>query len=237
MTHYPTAHLVYINMSTINQQLNENIKSGPPHIVHMIQPMQAKYKKYWQQMEDFAAITLVFDPRYKLALLEFLLSKENPSNKAAIGSRLKVVKDNISAWVEEIHSQQNKNKKTPDLVSANQAPSHPKTTPLGSDQEFRFKEYLAGRHTSKSTWGSAEIDLYLEESTVPIDTPSFDILKWWSIKSLRFPTLSILAKRILMVPMTSIASELAFSTGGRVLRSSRSHLKPERLEALIYGQD
>ena len=97
MTRYPTAHLVYINMATINQQLNENIKSGPPHIVHMIQPMQAKYKKYWQQMEDFAAITLVFDPRYKLALLEFLLSEGNPSNKASIGICLKVVKENISA--------------------------------------------------------------------------------------------------------------------------------------------
>jgi hypothetical protein len=38
--------------------------------------MQEKYDKYWKKMELFAGITLVFDPRYKLAFLEFLLSDE-----------------------------------------------------------------------------------------------------------------------------------------------------------------
>jgi hypothetical protein len=41
-----------------------------------------------------------------------------------------------------------------------------------------------------------------------------------------------------MIPMTSIASESAFSTGGRVLNDTRNCLKPETLEALIIcGQD
>ena len=40
-----------------------------------------------------------------------------------------------------------------------------------------------------------------------------------------------------MVPMTSIASESAFSTGGRVLNDSRNRLKANTLEALICGQD
>jgi hypothetical protein len=87
------------------------------------------------------------------------------------------------------------------------------------------------------SWGTGKLDLYLEESTVPINTKGFDILNWWRINSLRFPTLSILAKLILMIPMTSIASESAFSTGGRVLNDTRNRLKPETLEALICGQD
>jgi hypothetical protein len=41
----------------------------------------------------------------------------------------------------------------------------------------------------------------------------------------------------LVVPMTSIASELAFSTGGHVLSVSRNRLKPATVEALICGQD
>lgn len=45
-------------------------------------------------------------------------------------------------------------------------------------------EYLAGRNKNKLGWGSTEIDLYLEESTIPIETPSFDILKWWVANSL-----------------------------------------------------
>jgi hypothetical protein len=46
-----------------------------------------------------------------------------------------------------------------------------------------------------------------------------------------------MAKIILMVPMTSIASELDFLTGGRVLRNSCGWLKPETLESLFCGQD
>jgi hypothetical protein len=107
---------------------------------------------------------------------------------------------------------------------------------LFNNPEAQFKAYHAGKKTKKS-WGTAEIDLYLEELTSPIDSPSFDILKWWSINSLRLPTLAILEKTILMTPMTSIASELAFSTGGRVLSDSRNRLKPANLEALICGQD
>jgi hypothetical protein len=46
-----------------------------------------------------------------------------------------------------------------------------------------------------------------------------------------------MAKIILMVLMTSITSESAFLTGGRVLSNSCRRLKPETLEALVCGQD
>ena len=98
-------------------------------------------------------------------------------------------------------------------------------------------EYLSGKKINKCSWGTAEIDLYLEESTVPIDSSTIDILKWWSINALCFPKLSILAKQILMTPMTSIASESAFSMGSRVLSNSQNGLKPSTLEALICRKD
>ena len=53
---------------------------------------------------------------------------------------------------------------------------------------------------------------------------TFDILRWWKINSERFPILSTLARDVLAVPISTIASEYAFSTGGRVLDSYRSSL-------------
>ena len=44
-------------------------------------------------------------------------------------------------------------------------------------------------------------------------------------------------KVILMIPMTSIASESAFSMGGRVIGDSCSRLNPKTLEALVCGQE
>ncbi|KAL0376138.1 UNVERIFIED_CONTAM: putative AC transposase [Sesamum calycinum] len=53
----------------------------------------------------------------------------------------------------------------------------------------------------------------------------------------RFPILSKIARDILAVPVSTVASESAFSTGGRVLDAFRSSLSPKIVQALICAQD
>jgi len=57
------------------------------------------------------------------------------------------------------------------------------------------------------------------------------------VNSARFPILSAMVKDVLAVPATSVASESAFSTGGRVLSDYRSSLTPYSVQALICAQD
>jgi hypothetical protein len=72
----------------------------------------------------------------------------------------------------------------------------------------------------------SEVDKYLSEDNEP-DTPKFDILKWWKANSTRFPILSHLARDLLAIPITSVASESAFSAGGRTLDDFRTSLTPK----------
>ena len=54
----------------------------------------------------------------------------------------------------------------------------------------------------------------------------FKILGWWKANSDRYQVLSKLARDVLAVPVSTVASKSAFSTGGRILdpfRSSLSH--------------
>ncbi|CAN0881318.1 Zinc finger BED domain-containing protein RICESLEEPER 2 [Linum grandiflorum] len=46
-----------------------------------------------------------------------------------------------------------------------------------------------------------------------------------------------MAKYILVVPISTVASESCFGTGGQVLDDFRSSLTPAIVEALIYAED
>ncbi|CAN6171584.1 unnamed protein product [Urochloa humidicola] len=52
----------------------------------------------------------------------------------------------------------------------------------------------------------------------------------------KYPVLSKLAKDILAVPVSTVASESSFSTGGRILDSFRTSLSATTVEALICTQ-
>ncbi|CAN1324688.1 Putative AC transposase [Linum perenne] len=65
----------------------------------------------------------------------------------------------------------------------------------------------------------------------------YDVLGWWKGVAHKFPVVSEMAKDILAIPISTVASESCFSTGGRVLDNFRSSLTPQIVEALICAED
>ncbi|KAA0032148.1 transposase [Cucumis melo var. makuwa] len=57
--------------------------------------------------------------------------------------------------------------------------------------------------------GSSEIDIYLLEANVRTEG-DFDILQWWKMNSDRFEVLGHMARDILAIPVSTVASESAF---------------------------
>ena len=49
--------------------------------------------------------------------------------------------------------------------------------------------------------------------------------------------LSIIARDILTVPVSTVASEAAFSAGGKVVSKKRCNLSSEAIEAVVYLED
>ncbi|VVA41406.1 Hypothetical predicted protein [Prunus dulcis] len=101
---------------------------------------------------------------------------------------------------------------------------------------------LASKGKQKSVISSrTEVFKYLDTEFVEFMTEeernNFNILDWWKAHKKNFPVLSIMARDVLTTPVSTVASESAFSAGGRVLDEKRTRLTPQICEALMCLKD
>jgi hypothetical protein len=82
----------------------------------------------------------------------------------------------------------------------------------------------------------SEVDRYFLDGC-EASTNEFDILLWWKVNAPKYPILAEIARDILAIPISTVASESAFSNGGRILDPFRSSLSPLTVEALVCTQD
>ena len=81
-----------------------------------------------------------------------------------------------------------------------------------------------------------ELDRYLEDDLMP-RTVDFDILTWWKSNGPKYPTLQRIARDILAIPVSIVASESSFSTSDRLLSPHRSKLHQKTVKALMCAQN
>ena len=83
----------------------------------------------------------------------------------------------------------------------------------------------------------SELSAYLDSDCVTAYDDDFDILLWWRDHKLTYPILSIMARDIMSVPVSTVSSESCFSLTGRILEERRRRLLPENVEMLTCIKD
>ena len=80
------------------------------------------------------------------------------------------------------------------------------------------------------------MEIYLADGREKRDN-KFNLLGWWKVNSIKFPIFSTLARHVLAMPISTAASESAFSTCGRVIDKYRRSPNPDTTKVLICVQD
>ena len=76
--------------------------------------------------------------------------------------------------------------------------------------------------------------MYLEEPRLDKKKNSkLEVLSWWKEHYNRFLELSLIARNLISIPITTIASESSFSIRKKILTPYRSRLLPENVEAML----
>ncbi|XP_010530487.1 PREDICTED: zinc finger BED domain-containing protein RICESLEEPER 2-like [Tarenaya hassleriana] len=243
----------YNEILRVESVLATLMNSSDHNLSTMAESMKCKYDKYWEGTEKINKLLIIasaFDPRSKMTFITHCFEKlyGKDSVKAA------EVKRNIMDVLRRLFDLYYTWSKASDVVeSGSKHLSNgdinlcviPTDLDLDIDLEkydnpfASFSQMIA--HGGDVEGSLTELDLYLMEKLEVVRSNNlsleFDILLWWKINSGKFPILAQMAKDILAFPVSTVASEAAFSTGCRILDQYRSSLNHDMVEALILTQN
>ncbi|CAK8575605.1 unnamed protein product [Lathyrus sativus] len=165
-------------------------------------------------------IALVFEPRRKIILVDWMVRRYY--NKDDVDA----LKANLDSYLKYIYEEYCAGFMPPqgnsDELQVFGSVSHPYGT-----AEF----YLSEGCDSADN----ELNIYLGEKLE--HDMEINVLEWWKVNFGRYPILANIARDVLAIPISTVASEAAFSTGERVLDPYRNSITPTTVEALICTQD
>ncbi|KMT13229.1 hypothetical protein BVRB_4g084950 [Beta vulgaris subsp. vulgaris] len=223
---FPTSNIYFPEICDVHVQLIDWCKSSDECIRSMALKMKAKFDIYWKKCSLSLAIAAILDPRFKMKLVEYYYPQIYGSSAE---DNIKEVSDGIRELFDEYS-----------IGSVSVSVDHgvgSSNGGIGSDSRDRLKGFDKFLHeTSQGKNAVSDLEKYLEEPVFPRNY-DFNIFTWWKVHTPRYPILSMMAQDVLGVPMSTVAPELAFRTGGRVLDQYRSSLSSDTVQALICTQD
>ncbi|KAJ4709050.1 zinc finger BED domain-containing protein DAYSLEEPER-like [Melia azedarach] len=230
----PTAITFFHEAWKILSDLTRAVTNEDSFVNSFTQAMLEKIDKYWKDCCLVLAIAVVMDPRFKMKLVEFSFTKVFGEDALAY---IKIVDDGIHELFLEYVSLPLP--LTPTYAEEGNAGNNTRTdesqggTLLSDNGLTDFDMYIM---ETTSQQMKSELDQYLDESLLP-RSHDFDLLGWWKLNKMKYPTLSKMARDVLSVPVCSVGRESVFDTVSKEMDPYRSSLRPETVEALICAKD
>jgi hypothetical protein len=257
--YYPTSPLILHNIIEIAGHLNSYENDNLLRSV--VVPMKDKFFKYWRDIPMLYSIAFIMDPRAKMRGLTnalVLLSNLSATDyspyltevRAELTTMFNKYNDKFGAVrLQRAEQPVSSGKKLTawGKIFGNATGSTSSSFGSGTSSSTLMPPPSLSRRTSATALlqaantGAAalgsELSAYLDSDTVNQFDDDFNIITWWHEHKRTYPVLSILAKDVLSVPVSTISSESAFSLTGRIIEERRRRLSPEMVEMLACIKD
>ncbi|CAN0843228.1 Zinc finger BED domain-containing protein RICESLEEPER 2 [Linum grandiflorum] len=239
-TKYVTSHLFLTEVSRLFHHIYKMEKSSEEDIRKMASKKKDKVFKYWSEkdgtnkrMNRLMYLAPVFDRRYLWSILKFTFPKLYGEHR---GEELLVeVREELNAMFDVYKEKQARERNDSSHTQSSMSTSEGMHV-LVDDGDDLYADYVV---VPTRVGERAELEKYLtsEREEMEENGKPFDVLGWWKVNAFKCPILSEMANDILAVPISTVALESCFSTGGRVLDDFKSSLTPAIVEALICAED
>ncbi|KAJ1689093.1 hypothetical protein LUZ63_013248 [Rhynchospora breviuscula] len=231
-TKYTTLNIFFPEYCEVYLTIKKMSQSAYHFVVDMSKEMFYKWNKYWKVGSILLAIGCVLDPRCKLDVVEYYFRMMHPEECPGFMDNLRTCLNKLFNEYLLAHSKGSENQPSSSTIHMSSTTSSDGM----SDTRAGLKSFLSSKRAVDPT--KTEMQEYLSAGLDPTSLDAeFDILAWWKMNAAKYPILARLTRDILVVPISTVASESTFSTAGRILSPIRSNLNDESLEALICAQD
>jgi hypothetical protein len=196
--------------------------------------MKLKLLKYWETTPLLYSYAFILDPRAKMKgffnMLELLTEQTGTFYSVYYGD----VKDEMSRLYSKYEQRYGEKR--------SERPAIPSAALAGKRKQawgriFGGPGASPASSSSYAPSGLNELTAYMDSAPITDYGEDFDILLWWRDHWLTYPVLSILARDVLSVPVSTVSSESCFSCTARILEDRRRRLLPEHVEMLTCLKD
>jgi hypothetical protein len=222
---YVTANVQLLKICEAKEQIRQWSVCGNPIIEQISFEMSEKFDKYWKEIQGPMGLATILDPRFKTDFLLGFIETLTGCSHEECTEKVSEVRNSLYDLMKEYEVEEDED---------NTESSAP---PLSSSGVLSLISARVASRRPATVRFKSELERYLEDELVPIETENFKILDWWKVAGTRYPILRKVAKDIFAIPVSSVASESAFSTSRRVLCEHRSRLNSDILEALMCSQN
>ena len=106
-------------------------------------------------------------------------------------------------------------------------------------QPTSFWDFIKRRRTGTEETATFSLENEVKQELIrylslPEIDPWDDPLLWWRANTTKLPLLSLMARRYLSIPSTSVESERLFSNAGDIVTEKRSSLSPDNVAQLLF---